>query len=56
MGYIPWDEITIGKHRIPWEKHRQLVLFYAPAPTTHGNLLVLLLTIYLKKTSEGNKS
>jgi hypothetical protein len=32
VGFIPWDEITIGKHRIPWEKHRQSVLFYAPAP------------------------
>jgi hypothetical protein len=32
VGFIPWDEITIGKGRIPWEKDRQSVLFYAPAP------------------------
>ncbi len=35
VGFIPWDEITVGKHRIPWEKHRQSVLFYAPTPKTH---------------------
>ena len=32
MGFIPWDGITVGKDRIPWEKDRQSVLFYAPAP------------------------
>jgi len=38
VGFIPWDEIAVGKDRIPWEKDRQSVLFYAPAPKTHGNL------------------
>ncbi len=56
MGYIPWDETTVGKHRKPWEKHRQSVLFYAPATKTHGNLMVLLLTFYLKTPSDGNES
>ncbi len=55
VGFIPWDEITLGKHRIPWEKDRQSVLFYAPAPKTHGNFMVFLLTLYLKKPSDGNE-
>jgi hypothetical protein len=56
VGFIPWDEITVGKDRIPWEKDRQSVLFYAPAPKTHGNFLVFLLTLlYIKKPSDGNK-
>ena len=38
VGFIPWDGITVGKDRIPWEKDRQSVLFYAPAPKTHGIL------------------
>ena len=45
MGFIPWDEITVGKDRIPWEKDQQLVLFYAPTPKTHGNFTVFLLTL-----------
>ncbi len=55
MGFIPWDEITVGKHIIPWEKDQQSVLFYAPAPKTHGNFMVFLLTFYLKKPSDGNE-
>ena len=48
MGFIPWDGITVGKDRIPWEKDRQSVLFYAPAPKTHGNFMVFLLKLYKK--------
>ncbi len=48
VGFIPWDEITVGKGRIPWEKDRQSVLFYAPAPKTHSNFTVFLLTLYIK--------
>jgi hypothetical protein len=48
VGFIPWDGITVGKDRIPWEKDRQLVLFYAPAPKTHNNFTVFLLTLYKK--------
>jgi hypothetical protein len=48
VGFIPWDEITVGKDR-------QLVLFYAPAPKTHGNFTVFLLTLYIKKSSDGNQ-
>jgi hypothetical protein len=44
-----------AKDQIPWEKDRQSVLFYAPAPKTQGNFTVFLLTLYLKKPSEGNK-
>ncbi len=25
VGFIPWDEITVGKDQIPWEKDQQLV-------------------------------
>ena len=56
MGFIPWDGITVGKDRIPWEKDRQSVLFYAPAPKTHDNFTVFLLTFYKIKQSDGNKS
>jgi hypothetical protein len=45
VGFILWDEITGGKDRIPWEKDRLSVLFYAPAPKTHGNFTVFLLTL-----------
>jgi hypothetical protein len=48
VGFIPWDEITVGKDRIPWEKDQQSVLFYATAPKTHGNFTVVLLTLYIK--------
>jgi hypothetical protein len=49
VGFIPWDEITVRKDQIPWEKDQQSVLFYAPAPKTHGNFTVFLLTLYIKK-------
>jgi hypothetical protein len=48
VGFIPWDEITVGKDQIPWEKDQQSVLFYVPAPKTHGNFTVFLLTLYKK--------
>ncbi len=48
VGFIPLDGISVGKDRIPWEKDRQSVLFYAPAPKTHGNFTVFLLTLYKK--------
>ena len=37
MGFIPWDEITVGKDRIPWEKDQQLVLFYQVRVTKSDN-------------------
>jgi hypothetical protein len=55
VRFIPWDEITVGKDRIPWEKDRQSVLFYTPAPKTHGNFTVFLLTLYIKKPNDGNE-
>jgi len=39
VGFIPWDGITVGKDRIPWEKDRQSVLFYAPAPNIFHNFV-----------------
>jgi hypothetical protein len=48
VGFLPWDGITVGKYQIPGEKDRQSVLFYAPAPKTHGNFTVFLLTLYKK--------
>jgi hypothetical protein len=45
VGFIPWDGITVGKDRIPWEKDQQSVLFYDPAPKTHRNFTVFLLTL-----------
>ena len=32
VGFIPWDGISVGKDRIPWDKDRQSVLFFAPRP------------------------
>ncbi len=55
VGFIPWYEITGGKDQIPREKDLQSVLFYAPAPKTHGNFTVFLLTLYIKKPSDANK-
>ncbi len=55
MGFIPWDGISVGKDRIPWEKDRQSVLFYTPAPKTHGNFTVFLLTLCKIKPSDGNE-
>jgi hypothetical protein len=48
VGIILWDGITVRKDQIPWEKDRQSVLFYAPAPKTHGNFTLFLLTLYKK--------
>ena len=42
VGFIPWDGITVGKDRIPWEKDRQSVLFYAPAPNFFTTLSVFI--------------
>ena len=42
VGFILWDGITVGKNRIPWEKDRQWVLFYAPATNCFTTLSVII--------------
>ena len=57
MGCIPWDGITVGKDRIPWEKDRQWVLFYAPAPNIFHNFVSFHpILMFLTISESGDKT